>query len=150
MYRKWVIMFLHSALIHASVTHRKACRHEFQNMNLSDGQPKVLAILLVREGCLQKDLAQYCRVEPATMTSLLKKMTAGGLIIKESVHVSGGKRAYGIYLTDLGREKAAQVKSIIARYEDICFEGFSEEERNATIDYLERITKNLQAVTPEK
>ena len=90
---------LHEALIGCYTAHKRYCVQQFQNLNLTTGQPKVLYILLNNEGYLQKELAQRCHVEPATMTSLLNNMIKKGLIYKNIVYVSGGKRAYAIYLT---------------------------------------------------
>ena len=48
---------LHVILSNASMVHRRICRQEFAKLNLSDGQPKVLANLLGNEGIVQKALA---------------------------------------------------------------------------------------------
>ena len=140
----------HSELIRASRMHRRACRQEFQVMDLSDGQPKVLAVLLHHEGVLQKDLAKLCGVEPATMTSLLKKLTASRLIMRESVYVSGGKRAYGIYLTDEGRAKARNIEDIVNTLEEAGFRGFTDSEKEQVISYLGRISDNLKSYADSK
>lgn len=140
---------LHLELIRASYLHKRACRQAFQELSLSEGQPKVLSTLMKKEGYLQKDLAKMCRVEPATMTSLLKKMTANRLIIKESVHVSGGKRAYGIYLSDEGRAKGKRIEEIVDTLEEVSFKGFSEEEKEQLLSYLGRVSENLSAYSEE-
>lgn len=134
---------LHIALIMASAAHRKSCRGEFQKLDLSEGQPKVLSALSEREGYLQKDLASQCHVEPATMTIILNNMEKKGLIRKETAHVSGGKRAFAIYLTDLGRDIAVKVNSIVVDIENIGLAGFSDEEKEQFIDYLHRFNTNL-------
>ena len=85
---------------------------EFQKLNITTGQPKVLSILSQKEGYLQKDLAERCHVEPATMTSILKKMEEKELIYKKSESVSGGKRAYAIYLTEQGRALASASSAV--------------------------------------
>ena len=134
---------LHVALIEASVTHRRKCRQEYQKMDLSEGQPKVLADLYTFEGHLQKDLAELCHVEPATMTVLLRNMGQKGLIVKKAVHVSGGKRAYDICLTDLGREKALESMEVMDVLEKVGYSGFTEEEKDTLIRLLERVADNL-------
>lgn len=134
---------LHKALIFSSAAHRKVCRSEFQKLNLSDGQPKVLEALSEKEGYLQKDLAARCHVEPATMTIILTNMEKRGYIRRETAHVSGGKRAYAVYLTDAGREAAALVENIVCDVEQIGLNGFSEEEKTQFMDYLNRLGNNL-------
>lgn len=131
------------ALLNASAAHQKSCWADFRNLDLSPGQPKVLSCLRYQEGYLQKELAALCRVEPATMVVLLSNMEKRGLIRKEVDHVSGGKRAFRIYLTEEGRELANQVDRVVEKNEEKGFEGFSEEEKNQLISLLGRLTKNL-------
>ncbi len=137
---------LHKALIYSSAAHRKACRNEFKKLNLSDGQPKVLSVLMENEGYLQKDLARRCHVEPATMTSILSNMGKIGLIRKETAHVSGGKRAFAIYLTDKGRYIADKVNDIVVNTEETAYKGFTEEEKQQLVSLLDRVGENLAGV----
>lgn len=131
------------SLLSASGAHAKACISEFTKLDLSPGQPKVLSRLLVQEGYLQKELAGLCRVEPATMTVLLTSMEKKGLIRKETSHVSGGKRAFRVYLTEQGRELALKVDQIIQDVEEQCMKGFSEAEKELMLSLLDRVTANL-------
>ena len=136
-------MQFHKLLIHVSSLHCERRRRQFYELNLSDGQPKVLANLLIMEGCIQKELAQICHVKTATMTALLQKMERDGLIIKKKEFVSGGKRANKIFHTEKGREMAEKSNCIIEKLEEECFIGFSEEEKEKFIELLSRVTKNL-------
>lgn len=136
--------YFHILLIGASALHCNRRRKQFNEMDLSEGQPKVLANLLVMEGCIQKDLAEVCHVKSATMTSLLQKMERDDLIFKKKELVSGGKRAYRIFLTEKGREKAEKANAIIEKIEEECFLGFSEEEKEQFLKLFSRVTKNLK------
>lgn len=135
---------LHMILANASLMHRKTCRQKFQEMNLSDGQPKVLASLLENEGIVQKELANICFVEPATMTSLLQKMQQDGFIEKRQKAVSGGKRANCVFLTDKGREYAKASIQIMDDAEVQAFNGFTSEEKELFLSLIERLTNNLR------
>jgi len=135
---------LHMALIETSAAHGKSTWAEFRKLDLSPGQPKVLSWLRSREGCLQKELAEFCHVEPATMAVLLANMEKKGLIRKETTHVSGGKRAYRVYLTETGRQLAEKVGEIVQEVEKRSYQGFTEEERKQLIALLERMTENLK------
>lgn len=135
---------LHTALIGCYHAHKKQCFSEFQKLNLSTGQPKVLSLLFENEGYLQKDLAERCLVEPATMTSLLGKLEKDGLIYKKTVYVSGNKRAFAVYLTDKGREIAAKINKIVDDIEEKSFKNFSEREKQLLIGFLNRIRYNLE------
>ena len=56
------------ALLETQKAHWELSRKGFQKLELTDGQPKILYILLRREGCVQKDLAEVCRIRPSTLT----------------------------------------------------------------------------------
>lgn len=130
-------------LLNASAAHQKSCWVGFRELDLSPGQPKVLSRLRYQEGYLQKELAALCHVEPATMVVLLSNMEKRGMIRKEVDHVSGGKRAFRIYLTEEGRRLAEQVDKVVEEIEEKSFSGFSEEEKDCLISLLERMTENL-------
>ncbi len=134
---------LHAALAEASGMHSRRSRQEFQKLDLSYGQPKVLEYLLDNENCPQNKIAEQCAVEPATMTVLLRNMVNKGLIIKKAIRVSSGKHAYGISLTELGREKALRSIEIILELEETSYKGFSEDDKDKLIELLERVTENL-------
>lgn len=132
-----------SSLFATQGAHAKVSFAEFARLDLSPGQPKVLSCLRRKEGYLQKELAGLCHVEPATMTVLLTAMEKKGLIRKETSHVSGGKRAFRVYLTEQGRELAGKVDESIRRVQEQSFQGFSEEEQRMLILLLDRVTENL-------
>ena len=134
--------YLHTLLIRTYGAHKKKSRQGFQKFELSDGQPKILSILKDMEGCSQKELAEACRVEPATMTSLLKNMEQKGLIRKEAIQVAG-QRAYSVYLTELGRKRSGEVMDIVDELEMISFQGFTNEEKEQFFGLLSRIYHNL-------
>ena len=131
------------SLLSASAAHQKSCWTGFRDLDLSPGQPKVLSRLRYQEGYLQKELAALCYVEPATMVVLLANMEKRGLIRKEVDHVSGGKRAFRIFLTEEGRRLAEKVDCIVEEMEEKGFTGFSEEEKDQLISLLGRLTDNL-------
>lgn len=135
---------LHVALISTYSAHKKCSFKEFQKLDLTTGQPKILSILYQNEGCLQKDLAKKAHVEPATMTSILSNMESKGLIYKKPALVSGGKRAYAVFLTDKGKDMSHKVNKIVDDMEKISFRDFSDDEKQLLINLLERIQTNLQ------
>lgn len=134
----------HIELISLSAAHKKFSVSQYLEFGLTTGQPKVLSILRDKEGYLQKDLAKRCGVEPATMTSILTNMMNKGLIEKKTVYVSGGKRAFAIFLTDKGMELAKKVDNVIDEAEEKSFEGFTPEEKMNFIRMMHKITRNLE------
>lgn len=59
-------------LLAATSMYAERTREEFQKLGLSDGLPKILYILAGENGCVQKDLADMCKVRPSTLAVMLK------------------------------------------------------------------------------
>lgn len=135
--------YFYRALLGLSEAHRSYCTRRFSALGLSTGQPKILSVLQSSEGILQKDLAARCHVEPATMTVLLQNMEKKGLITKKTTHVSGGKRAFGIYLSEQGRELSAHVMEITLDAERICFQNVTDAEKDIFLAQMLNLQKNL-------
>lgn len=134
---------LHEILANASLAHMKKCWQQLQGLNLSTIQPKVLAYLLGREGIIQEQLAVVCQIDPAEMTSLLQNMEEDGLIEKKLLAIPGGKRVYGIYLTDKGRSLGMSAELVMDNLERLAFQGFTDEERETFLKLIRRLTNNL-------
>lgn len=133
---------LHKAIIKTSHLHRRQCHLAFYEVGLSEGQPKILNLLAFHNGCGQKDLARLCHVEPATITSILNGMEKAGLIYRKQNEKD--KRILNVYLTEEGILKQKQVKDIFAYVDEVCFKGFSEEEKEKAISLIARIATNLE------
>lgn len=131
------------ALLEAQGAHGNLSRQGFQRLNLSEGQPKILYILARVEGCVQRELASLAGIRPSTMTVVLDRMEAQGYIYREETKVSGGKRAYKVFLTENGREMAGKVETLVEELEEKSFAGFTDKERELLLSMLDRVTKNL-------
>ena len=88
---------------------------------------------------MQKDIAAACRIEPATMTSLLCGMEKKGLITRSAPD----RRSLSVYLTEKGRMLIPLIKEEFSRIEDRASCGFSDEERELLISLLSRMRENL-------
>ncbi len=136
------IFFL--TLLDTQTAHWNRSRIGFQELNLSDGQPKVLYILRTMEGCVQKELAKACDIKPPSMTVMLDGLEKKGYIYRAEAKVAGGKRAYRVYLTEEGKTMAEQVYELMEEIEEECFQGISEEERSQLLKLLRRVRNNLE------
>lgn len=132
------------ALLETSSAHSELSRSEFSKLMLTDGQPKILYILRRQDGYVQKELAEICGIKPSTLTVLLSKMEKINLIKKEKDIVSGGKRAFKIYLTDKGKDIANKVENIVEKMEERSFKGFSPDEKKQLLEMLGKISDNLK------
>ena len=93
---------------------------------------------------MQKELAEFCGIRQSTLTVLLDKLEERNLIRKEKTYVSGMKRAYRIYLTEEGKEKAEELEVEVEKLEVQSYIGFSEEEKDTILELLARVEKNMK------
>lgn len=131
------------ALIKAYHAHNNHMRPKISEIGLSVGQPKILDFLSRHDGCMQKDLATLCHIEPATISRLLDKMEEDGLITRTAV--VGNKRAVSVSLTPLGCARQKEAVAIRIQVEERELGGFSPEEREQFYQYLSRLYHNLTA-----
>lgn len=87
---------------------------------LTPGQPKILEFLEHGEGCQQKEIAAACKIEPATVTSLLLNMETSGLIQRKMKE--GNRRSLHVYLTERGR---AMMERTLLGLEETIAQAFS-------------------------
>ncbi|MEG0775432.1 MarR family transcriptional regulator [Clostridium sp.] len=132
---------IHKVLIRLSKTHRKLAYKEFSKVGLTEGQPKILDFLVKNNGCIQKDISVSCRIEPATVTSVLSNMEKNELIYRSQN--SENRRVLNVFLTDKGVAAQKQVRRIFEDLDELCFKDFSEKEKLEAIEFFNRIQNNL-------
>lgn len=112
--------------------------------NLSSGQPKVLEYLKEHDGSVQKDIAIACKIEPATVTSLLIRMEKNGLVQRK---LNNENRKYlNVFLTEKGEEEVTHVEKAFTTIENTALCNFTDDEKEQFIKYLERVNNNLKRV----
>ncbi|HEX2926524.1 MAG TPA: MarR family transcriptional regulator [Ruminiclostridium sp.] len=132
---------LNLLLIKVGATHRRRSAYEFMKEELSAGQPRMLNYIFQNNGCIQREIAENCHMEPASITSVLNSMEKAGLIVRKPVQ--GDKRALQVWLTDKGYDRKKVVDDIFIKIENQCFQDFTEDERLQAKDFLTRIFKNM-------
>ena len=108
---------------------------------LSSGQPKVLEFLLEHDGCMQKDVAEHCDIEPATTSRVLDTLEKNGFIVRKTME--GNRRAGSILITEKGREVVEKWVGHCHEAEASMLTGFTEEETAQFGDFLSRAYKNM-------
>ena len=129
------------ALLKAYHAQANVMRPRVTEIGLSAGQPKILGFLTEHDGCMQKELAALCDIEPATISRLLDKMEAEGLLTRTPAE--GCKRALRICLTQLGRERYVSFLTIREDVEAKELAGFTKTEREQFYEFLLRLYANL-------
>ncbi len=123
-------------------------RPRMADQGISMGQPKILH-LLTRGSQTQVELPRACDIEPATVSKILDLMEQAGMI--ERVRSDKDRRSIQVQITQFGAQQHARMSEIHAEVEALALKGFSVEEREQFIGYIQRMTDNLRGekTTPE-
>lgn len=129
-----------------SRAHYNLANQVFERVGLFRAQPPVLFALGQKDGITQSELAEYLEISTPTLTNLLRRMEAAGLISR--VHDPADARVSRVYLTATGKTVLAQAYILGAEMDEVAFAGFSSEERERLNEFLKRIHTNLTSVQP--
>jgi DNA-binding MarR family transcriptional regulator len=116
-----------------------------EGLGLYRGQPSVLQALWEQEGLMHTELARRLRVQPATITKMLKRMEKAGFV--ERRPDPEDHRVSRVYLTEAGQAVRAGVQQVWRQLEEEAFAGLSPEERATLRRFFLHIRENLVAVT---
>lgn len=105
-----------------------------KDTGLTPGQPKILEFLKKREGCQQREIAAACRIEPATVTSLLLHMEKADLIQRKGEEAD--RRALHVYLTEKGRKNMERTMRALEQTVTAGFAGIEEQQESFRKDLL--------------
>ena len=132
---------LHYLLMSDHLMIQKALVSSVKDTGLTPGQPKILDYLLHHDGAIQKEIAMFCHIEPASLTTILNGMEKKGYIERKSVE--NNRRSLHVYLTKTGREYADRLNLEFAKIESKALKGFSETCMQQLYDVLGRIYQNM-------
>lgn len=121
---------------------RKLLKPYFDQIGLTQGQPRVLLCLSKKEHITQKELANMCLLDEATVSRALDRLCSQEFVVR--VPHPSCRRSYLITLTDAGRQKANQVLNLFAGMEKILLKGFSDEEAELFKNMAVQIIGNLE------
>lgn len=132
---------IHHQLMITYLTFNKLISEKTLKEGLNPGEPKILEFLFSHEGCKQKDIAENCCLNPASVTGILGRMEKNGFIIRKQI--GDNRRALFTFLTPLGNEKATQVLRIFNEIDDCTFNDFSDEDKDILLSLFERMQSNM-------
>jgi DNA-binding MarR family transcriptional regulator len=131
-----------------SYTLAKVCRAHRGNVGellaevgLHVGQEMVLIELWEQDGLRGGELAEKLGVEPPTVTKMLRRLEACGLV--ERRQDSEDARSFRVYLTDEGRSLEGSVTRCWEEVEEEAFAGMSVGERRNLRRLLAKVRANL-------
>ena len=130
------------SLLGAHLEFKKHVMSGLKDYGINPGQPKIMYYLSSHKGCSQKDIANSCYVESATLTSVLSNMEKQNLI--ERKRVKNDRRSYSIYPKKEAKELYDAVEKQFEDTLSVALEGFSEKEVEDFNSYLVRMESNLK------
>ena len=132
---------LHYLLMFDHLMVQKALLSSVKDTGLTPGQPKILDYLLHHDGAIQKEIAIFCHIEPASLTTILNGMENKGYI--ERKNIDNNRRSLHVYLTEMGKRYADRLNLEFARIESEALKGFDEKDTQQLYDLLNRVYQNM-------
>ena len=122
--------------LHAAYVNRSLAR-----WGIHSGQGAIISALGILGPCSQKDLADFRQVSPATISVMLGRMEAKGLITRTPAE-EGGKRNE-IALTERGHQICQEMSDFMPGENAKIFEGLSQEDMETAARLFLIIKENL-------
>ncbi|MBQ2954657.1 MAG: MarR family transcriptional regulator [Clostridia bacterium] len=105
-------------------------------------QGRILYVLWQGDGLTISQIGAQTSLANTTLTSMLDRMEAGGLIRREPS--PRDRRAQLVFLTDQARALQGEYDRISQRMNALYYDGFTEDEVRQLEGYLTRILDNLE------
>ena len=127
-------------MVNQAVMHKQLLLR-LKGTGLTLGQPKILDYLKEHDGVSQREIAQGCHIEAATLTSLLNRMEENGLI--ERRMLNGNRRSFYIFLTNHGQKMQQVVEREFTELEALAFQDIPREEKENFMRTFDKIYSNM-------
>lgn len=131
----------HYLLMITQTLFQKRVYAQFNRIGITAGQPKIIEYLGLHDGCVQKNIAEGCQIEPATLTGILNRMEEKGLIQRRTEQ--GNRRSFYIYLTELGWQKQREIAAIFQQQEAQLLACLSDQEQRQLLAALQTLCGNM-------
>ena len=105
------------------------------------GAAGCLSIVSNHEGITQKSIARILHVAPSTVTVMLQKMEAAGLIVRRTD--AKDQRLTRIYLTDAGRNLQDEMNTVLADFINTSFGQMSVQDQEDLDKLLNRLCSSI-------
>ena len=123
-------------------THRSVVETSFREKGLYFGQPPILRYLKEHKNATQKEIADFLHISPPAIANSVKRMEESGLIMR--VADKKDARCKNLKLTKKGESLSEYADKVFEIVDDVSFNGFTEEEIDMVISFLQRMTENIE------
>ena len=112
-----------------------------EELGLGRGQPRILTYLLSHGAGTQNEIAEYFGIDPASISRMTETLRRNGFLTRTADE--GCRRANRLELTEKGRTAAGIWLKECQTIDKISLKGFSEEETQALVMFLQRMLGNM-------
>ena len=135
-------------MIRVGKLHRGMVEQLTRSIGMHRTQHRIL-MHLAREGALpsQKELAERLNITPAAVTVALKKIEQDGYIERT---LGQDTRYNELKITEKGRSLVTLTRELFRTADTAMFEGFTAEELDTYVAYLQRMQANIQRRTEKE
>ncbi|SUB02644.1 Salmolysin [Pannonibacter phragmitetus] len=128
-------------LLQAAKAQRARAGTHLMRAGLHPGQELVLKVLADSDGRTMSQLALALGVQPPTVTKMVTRLSAQGLVRRQISDTDG--RLARVFLTDEGRDRIEAVDKAWKRLEKEAIAGLDDKDRKRLKKLLRQIEKNL-------
>lgn len=121
--------------------HRNIVDARFREKGIYFGQPPILKYLSEHNDATQKEIAEFLHISPPSVATSLKRMEESGLVVR--LENKKDARRNTVKLTKKGKELQNFAENTFMRIDDIAYKGFTEEEMDLMVNFIERMNTNL-------
>jgi len=115
----------------------------FREQSIGHAQVRSLLFIARNEGISQLELAEYLRLDKSSVTSQLKILERNGYIVRKPSEEDA--RRLQLEITEKTKEILEPIRQVYSSWTEILLDGFSEEERSESLNYLERMRDNVHS-----
>jgi MarR family transcriptional regulator for hemolysin len=110
------------------------------NLNVTRSKWAMIAVVSRHPGATQRHIAEALEMSEASAGRLVDRLCAEGLL--ERRDREDDRRAKAVYLTAAAESLQHQLSDIATLSEEHLFKGFSEEDLDQLMDYMDRLYEN--------
>jgi DNA-binding MarR family transcriptional regulator len=114
----------------------------FREKGLYFGQPPILKYLKEHKNATQKEIADFLHISPPSVANSVKRLEDAGLVVR--VADKKDARCNNLKLTKKGEELSEYADKLFEVVDEASFEGFTDEEIDLIISFLQRMTENIK------
>lgn len=129
------------ALTLAARRHRARAAQMLSLIGLFPGQDQVLQALIQTDGMTMSALAQSLRIKPPTVSKMIARMAAQGLLERKGK--DDDARLVAVFITPEGQSRIEQLHKISKRMEKDTVAGFDDKDYRRLKRLLKKVAKNL-------